>query len=159
MNGSLTFLFFFFYLIFFSSLFIWESLERCWLFCRYIFLIAPIVGDGGRTSAIFEKKEKEMDALFIQKSSFLDCMARLDKHSNIYRFYTNGFCRLLGPVGIFLGAAVIGLVYVYLPTWEFTETPAVRFHFRALALHVWFLFDSVRLFFFFFKQLLCVQSI
>lgn len=97
MNGSLTFLFFFFYLIFFSSLFIWESLERCWLFCRYIFLIAPIVGDGGRTSAIFEKKKERNGRSFHSKELISRLHGAARQTLKYLSFLYKWFLSIVGP--------------------------------------------------------------
>lgn len=93
----LSLFFFFFYLIFFSSLFIWESLERCWLFCRYIFLIAPIVGDGGRTSAIFEKKKERNGRSFHSKELISRLHGAARQTLKYLSFLYKWFLSIVGP--------------------------------------------------------------
>lgn len=159
MNGSLTFLFFFLFDIFFQSIYLRILGTVLAVLQIYFFLLRQLSVMAAARAPFLKKRKKEMDALFIQKSSFLDCMARLDKHSNIYRFYTNGFCRLLGPVGIFswrcghwFSLRIFADVRVHRNSGGPFSLPSTC---SACLIPFWFCSP----FFFFFKQLLCVQSI
>lgn len=159
MNGSLTFLFFFFIWYFFPVYLFENPWNGVGCSADIYFWLRQLSVMAAARAPFLKKRKKEMDALFIQKSSFLDCMARLDKHSNIYRFYTNGFCRLLGPVGIFswrcghwFSLRIFADVRVHRNSGGPFSLPSTC---SACLIPFWFCSP----FFFFFKQLLCVQSI